>query len=106
MRISILKIAPQFIKMGRFGSRFEIQPTFENIKVEKTANRFIATSNAINPNVFNNQLFAGANIGYHFENYDTPSLPTMGMGFSIIGSWKTNLQDSRKNFPSIESNTI
>ena len=103
VRISILKIAPQFIKMGRFGSRFEIQPTFENIKVEKTANRFIATSNAINPNVFVNQLFAGTNIGYHFENYDTPSLPTMGMGFSVIGSWKINLQDSRKNFPSIES---
>lgn len=103
VRISILKIAPQFIKMGRFGSRFEIQPTFENIKVEKTANRFIATSNAITPNVFDNQLFAGANIGYHFENYDTPSLPTMGMGFSVVGSWKTNLQDSRKNFPSIES---
>ncbi|WPR70274.1 metallophosphoesterase [Flavobacterium sp. NG2] len=103
VRISIIKIAPQFVKTGRFGSRLEFQPSFENIQVEKTADRFIATSNTVNTAVFDNQQFAGASIGYHFENYDTPSLPTMGMGFSVVGSWKTNLQDSRKNFPSIES---
>jgi hypothetical protein len=38
---------------------------------------------------------------YSYENYDNPSLPTMGMGFSIGGSWKMNLNDS--NFPTIES---
>jgi hypothetical protein len=27
----------------------------------------------------------------------------MGMGFSIGGSWKMNLNDSKRNFPTIES---
>ena len=27
----------------------------------------------------------------------------MGMGFSISGSWKINLDDTRKNFPALES---
>ncbi|GIZ09847.1 hypothetical protein FUMI01_25730 [Flavobacterium sp. UMI-01] len=102
VKISIIQIAPQFEKAGRFGSRFTIQPKFENIEVEETAGRFINTP-IINPKVFENQQFASLSIGYHFENYDNASLPTMGMGFSIMGNWTANLNDDKKNFPAFES---
>ncbi|WP_366184186.1 metallophosphoesterase [Flavobacterium ovatum] len=103
VKISIFKIAPQFEKSGRNGSSLQLQPTFENIEVEKTTGRFIATPSIVDPIIFDNQQFAGLTVGYHFENYNNPSLPTLGMGFSLIGSWKTNLNETRKNFPTIES---
>ncbi|WP_418263454.1 metallophosphoesterase [Flavobacterium faecale] len=103
VKISIVKIVPQFEKAGINGSRLIFQPTFENIEVEETTGRYINTPAIVNQKVFENQQFAGLTIGYHFENYDNPSLPTIGMGFSLIGSWTTNLNESRKNFPSIES---
>ncbi len=99
VRIRMLKIAPAIKKIGRYGNEIHIQTSFENIEVENTPNRFIAS---INPKVFDYQQFAGANIKYSYENYDTPSLPTMGMGFSVAAAWKVNLQDTKRNFPSIE----
>jgi hypothetical protein len=99
VRIRMMKIAPAIKKIGRYGNEIHIQTSFENIEVENTPNRFITN---INPRVFEYQQFAAANIKYSFENYDTPSLPTMGMGFSVAAAWKVNLQETKRNFPTIE----
>ncbi|MEO4005842.1 metallophosphoesterase [Flavobacterium sp. CAU 1735] len=103
VRIQSYKAAPALRKIGRNGSDIQIQATFENIEVEDTQNRYINIPGVINPKVFENLQFAGLNFKYGFENYDNPSLPTMGMGFSILGSWKMNLSDTNRNFPYIES---
>ncbi|NGY38357.1 metallophosphoesterase [Flavobacterium sp. XN-5] len=103
VRIRILKVAPQLKKVGIHGSTILFQTSFENFDVERTNNRFIALDSMVNPAVFDNQQYAGASIKYSYENYDNASLPTMGMGFSISGSWKTNLSDFKQNFPAIES---
>ncbi|MCG9792409.1 metallophosphoesterase [Flavobacterium algicola] len=103
VKIRNIKVAPQFEKIGDFGSRLQLQTSFESVEVSQTTGRFIASPNIVNPLVFESQQFAGVMIGYHFENYDTPSFPTLGMGFSLIGSWKMNLNETEKNFPTIES---
>jgi hypothetical protein len=103
VKIQILKVTPIFKKEGRFGSEISFQPTFENIEIEDTENRFITISNNVNPRVFNYQQFAGTTLKYSFENYDSKSNPAMGMGFSIAGSWKINLKDTKNNFPTIEA---
>ena len=103
VRIQMLKFMPSIKKIGRNGSEINLLTTFEKIKVEDTNNRFISIPGNVNQSVFKNQQFAGATLKYSFENYDIPSLPTLGMGFSIAGSWKTNLDDTRQNFPTIES---
>jgi predicted phosphodiesterase len=103
VRIRLLKIAPQLKKIGLYGSTLLFQTSFESFDVERTNNRFIAIPNLIYPIIFDSQQFAGASIKYNYENYDNPSLPTMGMGFSISGTWKINLNDSKRNFPTIES---
>lgn len=102
VRLQLFRIAPKIRRVGRMGSEFSIQTSFENIEVEMTENRFINLSNQVNPEVFNYQQFGGAKIEYRFENYDTKSNPTMGMGFAIAGSWKTNLNDTKRNFPALE----
>jgi hypothetical protein len=103
VRIRMLEVTPTIKKVGLHGSTLFIQSTFEKIRVEDTSNRFINTPGIVNTSVFESQQFAGATIKYSFENYDTPSFPTMGMGFSLAGSWKMNLNDSKRNFPELES---
>lgn len=103
VKIRILKVMPSLKKIGLFGGTFQLQTVYERINVEETPNRFIENSTQVRPEVFTNQHFAGAMVKYSFENYDEPAFPSMGMGFSISGSWKTNLEDSKRNFPTIES---
>lgn len=103
VRIRIIKAAPQIKKVSTNGSALTIQSVFENIEIDRTKNRFVTTSNTVNTNVFESQQFAGVGLKYSYENYDNPSLPTIGMGFSIAGSWKMNLSDTNRNFPTIES---
>jgi hypothetical protein len=103
VHISKLKFAPKIEKIGRLGSSISFQVAYENFDVDKTADRFIAIPNIVNSSVFKNQQFAGATAQYSYENYDNPSLPTMGMGFMIAANWKTNLNDSKQNFPTLES---
>ncbi|WP_192499834.1 metallophosphoesterase [Flavobacterium sp. PL002] len=103
VRIRILKAAPQLTRIGKNGSIIKFKTEIENIDVERINDRFIRLSNSINPAVFDNQLFAGACIKYSFDNNDNTAFPTIGMGFSITGSWKINLEDTKRNFPTIES---
>ncbi|MBA0883730.1 metallophosphoesterase [Flavobacterium undicola] len=103
VRISTLKFAPKIERIGRLGSKLNFQVTYESFNVEKTADRFISIPNIVNPSVFKNQQFAGATAQYSYENYDNFSLPTMGMGFMIAANWKMNLENSKQNFPTLES---
>jgi hypothetical protein len=103
VRIRKLTASPQMVKKGRFGSTLNLNATFENIEIEKTSDRFIAVPNIVNNRVFTNQLFGGVAVKYSYENYDNPSFPTNGMGFAIAGSWKINLEEINRNFPSFEA---
>jgi hypothetical protein len=103
VRVRMLKLIPQIKKIGLYGSTLLFQTSFESFDVEQTNNRFVAIPNSVDPRVFKSQQFAGVSIKYSYENYDNSSLPTMGMGFSIGGSWKMNLNDSKRNFPTVES---
>lgn len=103
VRIQIFKFAPGLKYIGRFGSEVTVQTSFENIAVEETVNRFISETNAINREVFDYQQFAGASFKYAFKNYDREANPGIGMLFSIQGTWKTNIADSKRNFTYIES---
>lgn len=102
VKIQIFKVAPALRRIGLNGSNTQIQLHFENIEVERTHDRFVNLPGIVNPDVFDYQQFAGLDLKYGFENYDSPSNPTMGMTFSILGSWKTNLSDFDRNFPYLE----
>ncbi len=103
VRIRMIKIMPSIKKIGLNGSTFQLQTSYERITVEETSNRFVDSSIEVNPKVFENQHFAGASVKYSYENYDVPAFPSMGMGISFTGSWKMNLEDRNRNFPTLES---
>lgn len=103
VRMRTLMVMPSIKKVGRYGSTINFQTSFERVNVENTNNRFIQVPGIVNSQVFQNKQFVGATIKYSFENYDIPASPTMGMGFYISGSWKMNVDDAKRNFPTLES---
>ena len=103
VRIQMLKVEPALKLIGRYGSEIKFQASFENIEVEETKDRFINLPGIVDPKIFEYQQFAGAKLQYGFENYDNKSNPTLGMGFLISAGWKTNLQESQRNFAEFEA---
>lgn len=89
--------------VGRYGSEFSIQPIFQRMTVEDTENRYIDTPNIVNPDVFNSQNYGSLKVKYLFKNSDFAAKPTLGMAFMIAATWTTNLEDTKKNFPTLES---
>lgn len=103
VRIQQFKVSGAVRHVGRYGSEFSIQPFLEQMKVEQTDGRFINTPNIINTDIFNSQVFGGAKIRYSFKNSDFKAKPTLGMAFVIEASWTANLEDTKQNFPTLES---
>ncbi|MEN2400475.1 metallophosphoesterase [Flavobacterium sp. MC2016-06] len=103
VRIQQFKVAGAVRHVGRYGSEFTFQPFLEQMKVEETDGRFINIPNIINPDVFSSKTFGGARIRYSFKNSDFKAKPTLGMAFVVEASWTTNLEDTKQNFPTLES---
>ena len=103
VRLQTLKASPSIKKVGRQGSEINFSAVYEKLRVEGTIDRFINLPEIVNPTVFDGLQYVGATVKYSFENYDLPSLPTMGFGFSVAGSWKMNLEETKTNFPTLET---
>jgi hypothetical protein len=103
VKFKVITIAPSVKKVGKFGSELMFQANFEDIEVENTVGRFIENNNQIDTNVFDDKRFVSNKIAYSFENYDVVSLPTLGMGFALSAEFKSNLNDTKQNFITLES---
>ncbi|UWY28201.1 metallophosphoesterase [Flavobacterium sp. TR2] len=89
--------------VGRYGSEFSIQPIFQRMTVEDTENRYINIPGIVNPEVFDSQNFGSLKVKYVFKNSDFAAKPTLGMAFMLAATWTTNLDNTKKNFPTLES---
>ncbi|PWB26947.1 metallophosphoesterase [Flavobacterium sp. HTF] len=89
--------------VGRYGSEFSVQPIFQRMTVEETDNRFIDTPGIVNPNIFESHNYGGLKVKYLFKNSDFVAKPTLGIYFMIAGTWTTNLDVTKQNFPMLES---
>jgi len=104
VRIQKIKAAPAIRHVGRHGTEFTFQTIYEQMKVENTEGRIINLPATVNPAVFESQQYGSARMQYSFKNADFNSKPTLGMGFLVAGTWTTNLNDSKQNFPTLEGN--
>ncbi len=80
---------------------FIIGPVFEQTKIEKNLDRFVATSESgLTPDIFDNKFFAGADVQFNFENVDDFQFPRRGIRFHSNLGWRANLKETDKNFVS------
>ncbi|MBC9795174.1 metallophosphoesterase [Sinomicrobium weinanense] len=97
VRMSSFSVSPKLAWKGYMGGYFKIGPVFETVEIEKTEGRFIDEAR-VNPGVFDWQQFFGAEMSYGYTNFDSNSLPTLGMGFDLTAGYKSNLDNSREFF--------
>lgn len=102
VRIASYKVSPGLVWQKTKSSSFVGRLNFEAYKVEDTPDRFISTG-IVDSRVFDYQNFAGVGLEYQFKNYDNPFIPSLGMGFHVLGKWNTNLGDFSKQIPSAEA---
>ena len=102
VRISQIKFAPSISKTSWLNLKHQFQLTFENAKVQRNDDRFIAVSPDVRPEVFNDQQFGGANYTFSFKNLDNNAFPTLGLELILNAGWKANLQDFDRNFATFQ----
>ena len=102
VKTQTLSAAPSFFKTMQNGGFLEVQAQFESIGVENSEGRFINEPGVVPSYIFDHRKYAGVSAQYKFENYDNASLPGLGMTFSILGGWKTSVEDTNLNFPYAE----
>lgn len=97
VRMSSFSISPKLAWEGYLGGYFKIGPVFETIEIEETDGRFIDQA-GVNPGIFDWQQFFGAEMTYGYTNFDSTSLPTLGMQFDLTAGYRSNLDNSRDFF--------
>lgn len=100
-RISQFRFAPSISTTNWLNLKHQFQLSFENSKVQRNNDRFIAVSSDVRPEAFYNQQFAGVNYTFSFKNMDNNAFPSLGMEFLVNAGWKTNLQELNRNFASL-----
>jgi len=97
VRIRTFRFAPALVWRGFYGSKVRLGVAYENIEVEETEDRFI--NEFYIENGEESQLnFFGVDAVYSYSNTDSEAFPTLGMGFTLEGGVKTNLDESSRSF--------
>ena len=81
----------------------DISGFYQSIKVDKTAGHFISTDHGIDPSLFNNRQFAGAELAYRFRRINNEKFPTAGVDFLLAGDYVQNLKETDRSFTNVVS---
>ncbi len=103
VKISYLSVGSALEKKGRYGAKISAGLQLQRIKVDETAGRFVQFSSQLNDDVFHSKYFATPSLSYAYSNYNDPAFPTLGFTFLAKTSWHLNLEDTKQNFPSLET---
>lgn len=91
------------INWNKNASTFSAKLNYEILRIEKTENRFVSLPNVVNEDVFHSKHFGGADFSFVYENFDNPANPKLGMKFDIRTVYNMNLQNTNRQYLSIET---
>ena len=91
------------INWNKNASTFSAKLNYEILKIDRTANRYISIPGVINDDVFKSKQFGGADLSFNYENYDNKANPKLGMKFDIRTVWNMNLQNTDRQYTSLET---
>ena len=98
VRMQQFNFTPALSTKSYAGLAHKIEATYEINKVEQNLDRYITQAPNVNPDIFNNQHFAGLGYTFSYDHSDNASFPTMGFGFGVSANWKVNLKETNRNF--------
>lgn len=94
---------PSYNYLGRNGGNFLVGLTFESTKIVDTENRFIDQNLISEKEDYKAQNFYGAQFKYKFENYNSNSNPSLGLGFMLHYGFRANTQQFNDNHSFVTS---
>ncbi|MGZ0015176.1 metallophosphoesterase [Yeosuana sp. AK3] len=100
-RLEQFNLKASLVKRGRLGSEFSVSIPFDYIRPNDNDNRFVETN--LTSNRLDSKQFLGVETEYGFKNKNNKSFSTLGIEFSVIAGWKTNLEVSKQNFAYLTS---
>ncbi len=98
VKIRNFSVSPRLVWNSQRGSTISLGATYETIEIDDTENRFIDNNPELPSYVFDEVQFAGANTNFEFSNFDSKAYPTMGMLFNVNIGFKSNLDQSSRNY--------
>lgn len=103
VKLQVFSVTPSFFKQTRNGSFIEFKAPFETIEVDGTHGRLVNLPGAIPTRLFEHRQYGGIEAMYKFENYDSRSLPALGMAFYVQGGYKISFDEIERQFPYAEA---
>ncbi|WP_108422621.1 metallophosphoesterase [Flagellimonas amoyensis] len=97
VRLRTLRFTPSLVWRGYLGSKVRAGISYESIEVEETENRFINEFYVENGEE-NHKSFLGVEGEYSYSNTDNEAFPTLGMAFTLLGGYKTNVEEGGRSF--------
>lgn len=91
VKIQYRSFAPSLVWRGRFGSRFRLGASYENMEIETDEDRFVNTFYTANMDLDKANSFLGMDAEYSFENSSGGSFPTLGLMASLHTGYTTYL---------------
>lgn len=103
VKLQVFRVAPSFFSQSRNGSFIEFKAPFETIEVDGTTGRFVNQPGAIPNRLFEHRQYGGLEALYKFENFDSRSLPALGMQFYLQAGYKVSFDEIKRRFPYAEA---
>jgi hypothetical protein len=103
VKLQVFRVAPSLFRQGRNGSFIEVKAPFETIEVDGTNGRFVNQPGAIAQRLFEHRQYGGLEALYRFENFDSRSLPSMGMQLYVQGGYKMSFDEIERRYPYAEA---
>jgi len=101
--VSQWSVAPSLIWRHNLGYNIYIKPSIESYEVDYNANEVTGFYFDEDNDLFENQLYAGAEVGFQYKNKPGQmSFIRRGMEFKLIGGYKTNIDDYNNKFGYVE----
>ncbi|MDX1427577.1 MAG: metallophosphatase, partial [Salegentibacter mishustinae] len=98
VRVEQWEFAPSLIWRGKSGGSFYVKPMIQSKEVSYDEERFIADAFSEENDLFNQQLYAGGELNYHYENRDNQEYPALGFEAYITTGYKTNIDEYNNEF--------
>ncbi|WP_157893274.1 metallophosphoesterase family protein [Salegentibacter sediminis] len=98
VRIQQISFAPSLIRENNRGSSFHLKGILESMEVAYNENEFVGQTFDENSELFNHQLYGGAEIYYRYFNQDNPAFPSRGLDFSLTTGYKANIDEHNNKF--------
>ncbi len=100
----IVRVAPAIMHRLSNSSYISLGPIYESIEIERTPGRFIEeVVELLNPDIFDDISFIGAQLKLDYLNVDNIVLPSRGIGIKADVGWKMQIKNTDKHFPYVNA---